>query len=167
MNLKLIFLFFFTSLVGNAQCDAIINWKYKGVVNLYDKPNGQKIKAFKNDQKNENFLSLYIEEEKGNFFKVNISYEIEHKPFSAWIKKNNYIGAFAKHGQEFIDITLYDKPSIKESKKMVLKKWKSGFITIIKCLGNWTQITIIYNGKQITGWIKPNKLCTNNYSTCN
>ncbi|WP_405207175.1 hypothetical protein [Aquimarina sp. LLG6339-5] len=153
-------------LFGIAQCDAIINWKYDGEITLYEKPDGKKIISLKNDQKNENFLSLKIVEETDNFFNVNISLEMSSKSYKGWIKKDKYIGAIVKQEQELMNLTLYTKPNLKDSNKTELEKWKSEFITIVKCEGNWTLVSFDYKGKRIMGWIESDKLCANNYSTC-
>lgn len=167
MKLKLILLLFLLiPLFGIAQCDAIINWKYDGEVALYEKPEGKKIVSLKNDQKNENFLSLEIVEETDNFFNVNISFETSSKSYKGWIKKDKYIGAIVKLEQELMNLTLYNKPNQKDSKKTELEKWKSEFITIVKCEGNWTLISLNYKGERIVAWIESDKLCANNYSTC-
>ena len=167
MELKLILLLsLLIPLFGIAQCEAIINWKYSGEITVYEKPKGEKIVSLKNDQKNENFLSLEIIEETDNLFNVNISLAMSSESYKGWIKKDNYIGAIVRQEKEFMNLVLYDKPSQKDSKKTELKKWKSEFITIIKCEGNWTFVSVSYKGKRTVGWIESDKLCANNYSTC-
>ena len=101
-----------------------------------------------------------------NFFHVEISLEMENTSYTGWIERSEYIGAFMKHEKEYMDLTLYSKPSDKFSETIDIKNWKAGFVTIEECGTEWTKVSVEVDGKQITGWIESKKLCANNYSSC-
>ncbi|TMM51450.1 hypothetical protein FEE95_21875 [Maribacter algarum] len=145
-------------------CDAVIYWKYDGVIKIYDEPNGTQQISLKNDIENENFASLKIVEIRDKFYAVALSLDgITHY---GWIEKGIYIGAFMKNEKEYMDLTFYSKPNDKLSEVIEIKNWKASFVTIEECGPEWTKVSVDYNGKRITGWIESAKLCANNYSTC-
>ncbi|CAL2088275.1 hypothetical protein [Tenacibaculum sp. 190524A05c] len=148
-------------------CDAVVYWKHEGLIKIYNKPNGKELTSLQNDLQNENFLNLKIKEVTNDFFLVEISLTINGTKQVGWIKKNSYIGAFMKGEKEYMDLTLYNSPKDELSEIKKIKNWKAGFVTIEDFQSKWTKVAISYKGKRVSGWIQSNKLCPNNYSTCN
>lgn len=147
-------------------CDAAIYWKYEGSIKILDKPNGKELTSLQNDVKNENYIGLTIKEIKDDFFLVEIQLQINDTLHYGWIERSEYIGAYMRYENAFMDLTFYTEPNTKSSKPIELKNWKAGFVTIEECGGLWTKVTVTFEGKRITGWIESMKLCANNYSTC-
>ncbi|MCB0479609.1 MAG: hypothetical protein KDC84_15685 [Crocinitomicaceae bacterium] len=162
----LLFLICHISLGQTEICDAVIYWKYEGVIKIYDEPNGAELKSIQNDSKNENYLSLKIKEVRNNFLRVEIGLDMDNKTYKGWIEKGDYIGAFMKHEKEFMDLELRSEPNDKLSELIIVKNWKAGFVTIEGYNASWTKVSVDFDGKRINGWIKSEKLCANNYSTC-
>lgn len=148
-------------------CDAVIYWKYEGMIKIYDEPNGTELKSLQNNINNENFVWLKIKELRDNFFYVEITSEMDRITYNGWIKRSKYIGAFMKHEKEYMDLSLYSKPNDELSELIEIKNWKAGFVTIEECKTEWTKISVYFDERQITGWIDSDKICANNYSSCN
>ena len=150
--------------------EAIIDWKYNGTINIYDKPDGKIIDSIKNDSTNEDYLQLTIFDETENYFYVSISRQKAGK--RGWIKKANYIGAYAKAGQAHnkkspIDLTIYQDKKVSDTGKVVIKDYKSELLTIEKYTNKWAFISLTRNGETYKGWIETDKLCANSYTYCN
>jgi hypothetical protein len=145
---------------------AVINWKYLNEIVVFDEPKGQSIKTVKNDSLNEDYLSVIINEESEFFFRVKIYLEINGDTTSGWIEKKDYVGAIMKKEKFPMNVTLYSKPKECGNNLIDLKDWNPSFVTIDKCDGDWVLITIPYKGERKSGWIKYDRLCANNYSTC-
>ncbi|QJP35408.1 hypothetical protein F0365_13870 [Nonlabens sp. Ci31] len=163
------FLLFIICQIGFGQtelCDAVIYWKYEGIIKIYDEPNGLELTSLQNDIENENSAALKIKEIEDNYFYVEISLAMDSMTYNGWIERSEYIGAFMKHEKEYMDLALYSKPNDKLSELIKLKNWKAGFVTIEECNEEWTKVSVDFDGKRITGWIKSEKLCANNYSSC-
>jgi len=65
-----------------------------------------------------------------------------------------------------MNVTLYSKPKELNNYIIEFKDWTPSFVTIDKRDEDWVLITIIYKDKRRTGWVKYDRLCANNYSTC-
>ena len=148
----------------NATNEAIVSWHHNGTIKILDAPSGSEITTIKNDSLNENFISLEILEEKKGYFHVQIWLAIDQVKHQGWIKKQENIGAFLRNQNEFVDIKLYLESHSDEFQ--LIEKWKTKFITIEEYDQDWIKISISHKGKRLTGWIKSNLICANNYSTC-
>jgi len=168
MKLRMLCLLFLP-LWGFSQSEpseAIIYWRFIESIEVYSMPNGTILTSMQNDHENENYLSLKILAETEDFFYADILFSVTGNTRKGWLKKSKNIGAFSRNEQEVQDLTLFTKPDYKDSNKINLTAWKSKFITIEKCDGEWRYVSLIYKGEKVSGWIEANKLCANNHSTC-
>lgn len=167
--MKSLFLCLFLPMLTISQSEAseaIIYWRFVEVIDVYSMPNGAVLTSLQNDHDNENYLSLEILSETKDFFFAIIRYGVSGKSYEGWIKKREYIGAFSKNEKDIQNLILFSKPNSGDTKQMNLNDWKSEFITIEKCKGQWRFVSLMYKGEKVTGWIKADQLCANNYSTC-
>lgn len=169
--LTMLTLLVFTNLYSQVKCAAVIDWKYTGSVDIYDKLNGKLIDQLKNDSANEDFLYLTINDEADNYFNVSISFNSEiangNNPKAGWIKKANYIGAYIRSEKFPMSLTLYKNKKISDSNKIVISNWTPSFLTIEKCENEWTLVSLHHHSKLYKGWIETNHLCANSYTYCN
>lgn len=148
-------------------CDAVIYWQYEGVLTVYDEPNGAELTFIQHDIESENWAWLSIKELNGNYFFVEIGLAMDTTSVTGWIERAEYVGAFMKHEEEYMDLSLYSYPSVLFSALIELENWKAGFVTIEECNAEWTKVSVDFEGERITGWIQFEKLCANNYTSCN
>lgn len=151
---------------GQEKCLAIINWKYLGSVELYDKPDGKITGTVKNDSTNEDYLHLEILDQTDKYFYVNIS-SFKISNLQGWIKKADYIGAYKKHEEFPMDLVIYKTKTVSEENKIVIKNWTPELLTIKQCTGAWTLISLKQSGTKYEGWIETFELCANAYTYCN
>lgn len=168
MKLGILFLLIipFLALGQSETAEAIVYWRFEEYIDVYHMPNGNVLTSVRNDHVNENYLSLKILAETGDFFYAEILLSVTGNSQKGWIRKNKYIGAFSRNEQEKQDLRLFSTPYFDDANTIDLKAWQSKFITIEKCDGEWRYVSLIYKGEKVSGWIKANKLCANNYSTC-
>jgi hypothetical protein len=158
--------FSFLNVYSQDKYPAIIDWKYLGIVNIYDNPDGKIIYELKNDSINEDYLHLDILAQNDAYFYVSISLTINKNVKIGWIKKADYIGAYIKHEKFPMDLIIYKDKKISDNNKIVIKGWTPTLVTIEKYAEKWMFISIKHDGKTIKGWIEINELCANSYSTC-
>lgn len=163
------FLLFSICQLGFSQtefCNAVIYWQYEGVITIYDEPNGTELTSIQHDMENENWAWLTIKELNGNYFLVEIGLAMDTTSVTGWIEKAEYVGAFMRHEEEYMDLSFYSNPNHKFSTPIEIKNWKAGFVTIEECDGEWTKVSVDFEGERMTGWIQSKKLCANNYTSC-
>jgi hypothetical protein len=146
---------------------AVIHWKYMGNVEVFKKPNGKCLKTIKNDSTIENYISIIVNKTTKDFFKCKLYFEVTGDTISGWIEKQQYVGATIKKESYPMKLQLYSKPKETIDYLIELNEWNPSFVTIEDCDGYWALISITYKGKRKTGWIRYDKLCANNYSSCN
>ena len=158
----------FVSFGQQDKCTAIVDWQYNGVVNIYDKPNGGIIDQIKNDSAGEDFLIVFILDKKDNYFFVTLELQIHGIKKKGWIEKADYIGTYIRHEKyPVMDLVLYKFTNISDTDKIVIRSWQPELLTIERCDGIWTCVSVKQNGQTYTGWIKSVELCSNPYTTCN
>ena len=149
------------------NCEAIIDVEYKKKISLFEKPNGQVIKEVKHNVKNDDFLTLIIEKDSLDYFKVNLRHSISGDEIKGWIKKNNYIGTFARNYNSKKRLNLYSKPNLNSEIKSTVNEWTNQLYVIHKCSQKWVYVKIKNKGKIVEGWLQPEMQCPNIYTTCN
>jgi hypothetical protein len=158
----------FSNVYCQDKCPAIINWKYLGTVDIYNKPGGEIIATMKNDSINEDFLHLDILDQTETYFRVSIGSTIKPQNINkGWIRKANYIGALIKHEKDPMDLELFQFKKNSSSDKIVISNWTPGLLTIEKFADKWAFVSTRQNGQTYKGWIEIDKLCANAYTTCN
>ena len=68
-----------------------------------------------------------------------------------WLKKSKYIDAVSKNEKEIQNRTLYSLPIDEALDKINLAAWKSDFISIEKCKGEWRYVSLIFTGEKVCG----------------
>jgi hypothetical protein len=169
MRISVLFLFFLPLLALSQEetyPEAIINWRFIDDVEIYSMPNGNLVSSMHNDHENQNYLSLKILTETGDYFYVEMTHSVYGKSRTGWIKKSEHIGAFSRNDAEIQNLSLFSNPHATNSKIRNLTGWQSGFITIEKCQNNWRYVSLIYKEEKVSGWIEADKLCATNTSSC-
>jgi hypothetical protein len=152
---------------GQQNCTAIIDVQYFKSIDIYDKPFGKTIHQMSNDSANEDFINIKILSEKSSFFYVFINKNEKKDSSTGWIKKADYVGAFKRNETNPMELILYKKKNASDRDKISIKSWTPSFLTIEKCVGNWTFVSLRRSGEIIKGWIQSNELCANAYTYCN
>jgi len=171
LKLGLIYLFLFFKLITHGQsnptcsCEGLVDTEYKGLVNVYDKPNGTVKAQLKHDLKNEDYLVFKIEETLHDYFRMTISYSINGKLVSGWVKKAKYLGTYPRAYSE--PLQLYSKPDNTSTVTSIINPEDEKIAQILRCVTGWTYIRIEIKGQIKEGWLSSSDQCTNPYSTCN
>jgi hypothetical protein len=168
MKLLLTLFSFFLVFNGFTQSKypAIINWKYNGIVNIYNKPNGIIKNQLQNDSTNENYLHLTIIDQTKNYFLVSIGFAMGNSFTEGWIKKEIYIGAYSKRESYPMDLVLLKSKKNIDKNKIIVKNWNPSLLTVERFNGKWAYVYVIHDNCKICGWIEVERLCANSYSTC-
>jgi hypothetical protein len=161
-----IILFIYTNSHCQIKCDAIIDWHYLGEIIVYEKPNGKITSIVKNDSLNEQYLHLVILDQRKDYFYVSIGGGIESTNKTGWIKKAKYIGAYKRHENSTMKLTLYSETKKSVKKIIEIKNWRPVLLTFDKCNGEMVLVRFTQNGKDYKGWIEKTELCANTYTTC-
>jgi uncharacterized protein YbaP (TraB family) len=152
----------------NKVCEALIDLDYSGYVKVYDKPNGKVIQRLKQNVKDESWLVLSIIKDSGNYFYGYIGHTSgEPEDTIGWIKKEKYIGTFARNYVPGDTLFLYKNANLKSGILSIVLEWTNRLYTIIKSDGDWAYVRININGKIKEGWLSPNMQCANPFTTCN
>ncbi|MEI7596723.1 MAG: hypothetical protein WCK02_13315 [Bacteroidota bacterium] len=156
------------TLYSQDKCPAIVNWQYKGVVDIYDSPNGKVKQQMKNDSANEDFIYLDLLSQTDSYFYASVYYATKKDSVTGWIKKADYIGAYKRHEVlPEMDLILYKDKNKSDANKVIILKWRTSLFTIEKFSDNWVFVSLHKNGEIFKGWIEKNELCANTYSYCN
>ena len=152
---------------SKCNCEALVDFNYKGQIIVYYKPNGHSIKSLQHNFKGEDYLVLTINNDSLNFFYVDISYALtENSNTMGWIKKINAIGTYTSNYSPSDTLFLYSKPDLKSKVQSIIPDWTNQLYTISKCFGKWVYVKIKYKGQLKQGWLEPGKQCSNPYTTC-
>ena len=152
---------------NTCNCKGLIDWKFRGKVLVFDKPDGKIISSISNDSINEDYITLTISDVQNDFYKVTLSLSVSETSKSGWISKNNYIGTYARNYSDDISLKLYSQPDKKSEIESVVNMWIPELYTIVDCKGDWVKVKLIYKGKLYTGWLEKEMQCANPYTTCN
>ena len=163
----ILFLLSYSTTYCQDNCPAIIDWKYLDTVDLYDKPGGKVIHQMKNDSANEDFLHLSILKQTDSHFYVSITMTVKKDSSTAWIKKAHYIGAYKRHEQFPMELTLYKNKKATDTDKIIITNWIPNLLTIEKFADKWVFVSLKQNGQTYIGWIQADELCANSYTYCN
>ena len=148
--------------------DVIVNWKYHGGINIKEKADGKVIKTISNDSLKEDYISGTIYESNKDYFRGKFYFMVTGDTINGWVKKSEHIGAIMKQENVGMTVILYSAPrEHNEFMMFEIKNWNPSFVTIESCDGYWAVISLNDNGKKRSGWIRYDKLCPNNYTTCN
>ena len=147
------------------KCPAVIEWHYIKPINIYDKPDGKIIHQMKNDTTNEDLLHLDILKQNNTHFYVSIN--LVKDSATGWIKKADYIGAYKRHEEFPMDLTLYKDKKISDANKITIKNWTPTMLTIEMYADKWVFVSLKQKGMAYSGWIQANELCANSYTYCN
>jgi hypothetical protein len=90
---------FLISIFGSAQslknkkckCSILVDINFKGIINLFDRPNGKTYKKLKHDFQNEDYLLLNINGKNDSMFYVIANYSINGIIGKGWIKRNGNV----------------------------------------------------------------------------
>jgi hypothetical protein len=168
LYLLLIFLIVYSKAFSQNNCSAVIDWKHVEMIDIFNQPYGKIIRQMKNDTITENFLNVEIINQKSNHFYVSIYLAMnESEKTLGWIKKGEYIGAYKRHEEFPMDLTLHKTKQNNEKNSIVIKNWIPKLLTIEKCTGNWILVSLRQNEHKYKGWIKAMELCANAYTYCN
>ncbi len=144
---------------------AIISPQYNGLIEVFNK-NGKQLKKIKNNIAEKDFLLLKILNENRNMFYVSISYSVKGFITKGWIKKSNVIGIFSRNYSS--TLTLYSNTNKKSKIVFAYKKYINKLLTVLSCnKNNWLKVQVKIDGIIYKGWIPPEMLCSNPYTTCN
>ena len=132
---------------SKCNCQALIDWQYNGQVYVYEKPNGQVIDSIANDSTNENFVIIKILDTQKDYFKVSMKLAFTNADKMGWIKKENYIGTYARNYSDGTILKLYSQPDKNSKIESIINEWiQNSILLTIKVLqmkGNST----IYHGR--------------------
>lgn len=149
------------------SCDGLVDWHKDVKVKLFDKPNGQVIDTLTHDIQGEDFLTFTIMDSEAEFFKVKIGRAIEGQQKIGWIKKENYLGTYARNYSDNDTLFLFAKPDLKSKPTDTISKYYTELYIITDCKGKWAKVTMKTNDREFKGWIEPEMQCSNPYTTCN
>ena len=145
----------------------MIDWQFNDQVYVFDKPYGQVIDSIANDTTNEDFLVITITETHKDYFKVILKRSIAETQKNGWIKKENYIGTYARNYSANSKLQLYSQPDKTSKIESIVNEWIPELYVIIDCKDDWVKVKLIFENKIFTGWLEKEMQCANPYSTCN
>lgn len=157
------------------SCEAVIDYEYTDFIEIYDKPTGTVIEKISHDLKSEDYLHLEIKDKTEDFFLVRIYKPISKEEKSGWIKKENYIGTYARNYTQEEVLTLLNKPQLdllndpdrNSDAKSVISEYIPKLYTISDCHSDWVYVSVENNNTVYEGWLEPEMQCPNSYTTCN
>ncbi len=147
---------------SKCNCEAMIDWQFNGQVYVFDKPYGQVIDSIANDSINEDYLVITITETHKDYFKLSFA----ETQKIGWIKKENYIGTYARNYQDGTKLKLYSQPDKTSKVESVVNEWIQDLYVILDCKGDWVKVKLTYKNKTYTGWLEKEMQCANPYTTC-
>lgn len=136
---------------------------YKGEKNLYDQPGGSVIKNLKHNLEEEDYIGFNIISRNDSVFYVEAYYSIKGFISKGWIKKDKYLGIYARNYD--VKMKLYKEPNI-NSKVLWHEEYNPSMYEVIDSSGEWLKIKVVTKNKTYEGWIPPEMQCANVYSTC-
>jgi hypothetical protein len=145
----------------------IIDPFYEGEITVYDNADGAVTGRFSNDKEQESFLEFTVEKEKEGWFYGKLTYTLGDKENTGWIKKESYVGVYARNYIAGNTLNLYKKPDATSKVQSEIPGMFDGFCTVKKVSGAWVYIEAEYNGEKKEGWLSPDMQCDNPYTTCN
>jgi hypothetical protein len=145
------------------RVEAFLDYKYKGDVDIYTKPNGKifgKIINYMFDE--EDIIIFHIKNQNDSMFYVTAYYNYESDSITGWIKKSDNIDIYSR---------AYDRPSKlyiqpDEKSEVILSISYIEMFIVTSMKNNWLKVKITYKGEIYEGWIPPYMQCANPYSTC-
>ena len=152
---------------SKCNCDGLVDWQKDVKIKLFDNPNGQIIDTLTHDIQGEDFLTFTILDSEAEFFKVKIGRVIEGQQKTGWIKKEEYLGTYARNYSDNDTLFLFSKPDQKSKPSDTIKKYYTELYTITDCEGKWAKVTMKTTDKEFKGWIEPEMQCSSPYTTCN
>jgi hypothetical protein len=172
MKLLLIFLFlsgtaFGPAVLNKGSIELIIDPEYKGAVELFDHPNGKKLKSVWQDFKNEDYLFFTATDETSDFFYGTLQYSISGRKIKGWVKKAKYIGIYARNYDARKAMKLFSDSNSNSKVNVKVTEWINQLIPVRSYKAKWVYVNFDYKGKSYVGWLPPNLQCTNPYTTCN
>jgi hypothetical protein len=147
------------------SCQGIIDPDYKGVVEIFDNPNGKVTHSVRQDFKNEDFLIFQIDSVSSFHFHATMTYSMSGKRFVGWVPKKKYLGTFPRAYAD--TIYLYRKPTTQSKPLATIAPGNDALVQIINCGNKWVYIKTKKSGALLQGWLKPEDQCSNPYTTCN
>ena len=133
------------------SCEGLVDTDYKGLISIYDKPNGKIKFRIKHDFKNEDYLIFTINKSWQDYFNVTLSYAINGKAVSGWVKKNKYLGTYPRAYSE--GVRLYSKPDTSYKVIGIILPENAELAQILNCTNNWTYVRLKIKGQiKKAGW---------------
>ena len=133
---------------------------------MYEKPNGQVIDSIANDSTNENFVIIKILDTQKDYFKVSMKLAFTNADKMGWIKKENYIGTYARNYSDGTILKLYSQPDKNSKIESIINEWIPDLYIIVDCKDDWVKVKLKYKNKTYTGWLENEMQCANPYTTC-
>lgn len=147
------------------SCQGIIDPAYKGVVKIFDKPNGKMMRGLRQNFKNEDFLVFQIDSATSSYFHATITYAVSGKKHAGWISKKEYIGTFPR---VYADTAyLYEKANNRAKRLAGIPTGRNSLVQIVNCNNKWVYVKTKGHEIRLQGWLKPEDQCANPYTTCN
>ena len=150
---------------STCSCEGLIDTEYKGLINIYDRPNGSIKAKLKHNFVNEDYLIFTIEKTFPNYFKVTIAYSISGKAISGWVKKEKHLGTYPRAYSETVQ--LYSKPNERSKVAGIIQPENAELAQILNCTNDWTYVRLKVKTSLKEGWLKRSDQCPNPYTTCN
>ncbi|WP_305019880.1 hypothetical protein [Hymenobacter cheonanensis] len=148
------------------NCEAVVEYKHRYAVPIFDKPSGKIMHQVKHNLKEEDFLAMNIDREQSGFFHGRIFYAIAGKSYCGWVRKSAWLGTYARaYGKE--KLALYRAPALSAPASAHVPGPVPGLLPIRHCAGGWIYVQLIYRGRTYEGWLPPAMQCANSYTTCN
>lgn len=152
---------------SKCDCEALIDFNFNGQVYIYDRPSGVIVDSISNDYTVEDFLVMKITGTKCDFFHAEINRKIADMSKTGWIKKNEYIGTYARNYTDGETMTLYSKPTKNSPGKSLVTNWIPDLYVVDDCKKNWLHVKMKHEDKKYIGWLEPDMQCPDPYSSCN
>jgi hypothetical protein len=157
----------FAQSAGSCHCNALIDIKYDGYVELLKTPGGAVLNKLKHNKEQEDYLTLTIDKEAGNYFHATAIYAMSNKKYYGWVKKSSVIGTYDRNYSN-TDLLLFKSPLKNAAVSSRIPPHSNLFFSIVHCnRSNWVYVSNTSKEKTVTGWLAPDMQCANHYTTCN
>jgi hypothetical protein len=152
----------------NDYLSVFLDIDFAGKVDIFDVPNGKRIKSVQNDTEESDIIMFDLLQKKDSMYYYVIAYSgIDDEILAkGWIKKDNHLGVYsAAYGEQHC--SLYELPFNREKIIVTENEYNPNMYEVIDFEGKWLKVKIKIKDKIYIGWMPPEMQCSNPYTTCN
>ncbi len=102
-----------------------------------------------------------------DFLYGTLEYSISGKQVKGWIKKDKFIGIYARNYEAGKQLSLYAEPRKSSKISSTIQEYDNRLFQVTSINKGWAYVKVEFKGKIKQGWLAPDMQCANVYTSCN